>query len=148
MDGRKSIQVCQHSVFRKLQASRHSGAASLLGLPNELLTEIAEILYANEQSERHRCKKFTATWVLTRVSRRLRSIILPIIFRELRFNTHSAFLKFVSNFSTGEHRHLGFAVRCVPWLRFTRSIVITLFQINIYTLEDAQDPHVECLSYC
>ncbi|KAI0694955.1 hypothetical protein BC835DRAFT_988880 [Cytidiella melzeri] len=75
--------------------------AGLLALPNELLLEIGELLFLTETTNPGRCIKFTATWVLARVNRRLRAIILPLLFRELNFKSPEAFVESLTLFSPG-----------------------------------------------
>ena len=69
-------------------------------LPDELLKEIAEVLYAKEQSNPPECVKFTATWVLSLVNRRWRNVVLPILFRRLDIKHPENILRSLTNFSS------------------------------------------------
>lgn len=83
-------------------------------LPDELLKEIAEVLYAKEQLNSPECVRFTVTWVLSLVNRRWRNVVLPILFRRLEIKHPEQILKSLSGFSSlGSWQHIAYAVRFV-----------------------------------
>lgn len=83
-------------------------------LPLELLMEIAETLYAKEQINPPKSVQFTATWILSIVNRRWRSVTLPILSRKLVLKRPQCLLELVERFiDGGSQKHLVHAVRCV-----------------------------------
>ncbi|KAI0688150.1 hypothetical protein BC835DRAFT_1374137 [Cytidiella melzeri] len=83
-------------------------------LPNELLMAIGEMLYASEPRSSTRCIHFTATLALSRVSRRLRMAMLPLLFRKLTFRHAQAFFQSLLHFSSdGEMHSLASSVKSI-----------------------------------
>lgn len=76
--------ICQEiertGLFRGIES-----VPGLYSLPNELLAMIFELLYSREDKRPGGCMKFSTIWVLSRVSRRLRALALPMLFREVEF---------------------------------------------------------------
>lgn len=76
--------ICQEiertDLFRGIES-----VPGLYSLPNELLAMILELLYSREDKRPGGCMKFSTIWVLSRVSRRLRALAFPMLFREVEF---------------------------------------------------------------
>ncbi|KAI0697554.1 hypothetical protein BC835DRAFT_752726 [Cytidiella melzeri] len=129
-------------------------------LPDELLEEIGEVLYEYETNE---SSKFLSTWALSRVCRRLRAIILPLVFRELSFEHPETFIASIASFMPGEERaflahavksirigHKAIRARSGRWSAMDGDITLPFdnlieFQCKKYALEDSV---IRVLSRC
>ncbi|KAI0094307.1 hypothetical protein BDY19DRAFT_912184 [Irpex rosettiformis] len=87
-------------------------------LPYEILLEIVEFLYINESNAG--CNKFRATWVLSRVSRRLRETTLRLLSREITLEPKGDFEVAVARFLPGgKDNYLATSVRSLrTWSKY------------------------------
>ena len=120
-----SSQILDSSVLVALLKAFVAGlmvnsvcGSGLHKLPNELLFNILEHIYRKESSvlRVNAHAKFSVLWTLSRVSRRLRAITLPLLtlFRQLKFRKLEEFTNFlVSVAHEGENKYLASSVRLV-----------------------------------
>jgi hypothetical protein len=99
----------------------------LLDLPNELLAIIAELLYGTTKQLRRSC--VSSLQQFSRVNRRLRAIIFPILVRALKFDSWEEFAKLIyPNFSScGKWGHLASYVRLVIFSYLTSTTCSLLY---------------------
>lgn len=85
-----------------------------LNVPDELLLIIAEVLYDREQKKPIKRVKFRATWALSLVNRRWRNIVLPLLFRKLKFERMKKFVWSITSLALfANNERVAGTVRCV-----------------------------------
>ena len=80
-------------------------------LPYDILFIIMKLLYVKEVKHT-RCRKFRVTWVLSRVSRRLREVALHLLSREVVLESNEDLITAIARFlPSGKDNDLAISVR-------------------------------------
>ncbi|KAI0782352.1 hypothetical protein BC629DRAFT_551225 [Irpex lacteus] len=112
-------------------------------LPYDILFQITSILYVKEKRCLGGCGEFTATWVLSRVSRRLRAVALYFMFRNVNLSIHKELATSLEDFLPGgRYEHMAFSVRSLTMWTLDYTYYDWCSEMPVLSLPSADFPLV------